>query len=115
MGDSFFEDEWMDDSAIDGDEFATSDPFDGLTRHDQDIFFKVLDIVPDAKRETAMDYFLDHPQKIKAVVTGVKLQKELMKNKDAVGLNKLFEQEHVLFQNADASVVTSEEDNEDNY
>ncbi len=101
MGDRF-DDTWLDDSfgAEDGDA-SLQDPFDGLTRRDQDIFFKVLDMIPDDRREVAMDYFLDHPQKIRAVVAGVKLQKQMIKDKDVVGLNKLFEQEHVLFQDAD--------------
>lgn len=100
MGDRFFNDEWFDDSSSAGDEFASIDPFDGLTKRDQDVFFKVLDMIPDDKREVAMDYFLDHPNKIQAVVVGVKLQKELLAKKDAVGLNKLFEEERILFQNA---------------
>lgn len=101
-----FEDTWLDDSfgSEDGD-VTLADPFDGLTRRDQDTFFKVLDIIPDGKREAAMDYFLDHPQKIRAVIAGIKLQKQLIKDKDADGLNKLFEQEHVLFEEADIATV----------
>ena len=109
MGDRLLDDEWFDDGFDNGlndgddavDEFAAIDPFEGLTKRDQDIFFKVLDIVPDDKREVAMDYFLDHPKKIKAVVAGVKLQKELLAEKDTAGLNQLFEEEQILFQNAD--------------
>lgn len=98
-----FDDDWLDDSfSEDGDDGFVTDPFDGLTKRDQDTFFKVLDIIPDDKRETAMEYFLDHPKKIKAVIAGVKLQKQMLKDKDVVGLNKLFEQEHLMFQNADA-------------
>ncbi|MFA6474687.1 MAG: hypothetical protein WCV88_00625 [Patescibacteria group bacterium] len=115
MGD--FEETWLDDSFSEDAEASIADPFDGLTRRDQDIFFKVLDIVPDTKREAAMDYFLDHPQKIRAVVAGVKLQKKMLAEKDVTGLNKLFEQEHVLFQDADIATVAgvtnnNEEDND---
>lgn len=104
MGDHFFADEWFNDEAVEGDEFASRDPFEGLTKRDQDVFFKVLDMIPDDKREAAMDYFLDHPQKIQAVVAGVKIQKELLAKKDAIGLNKLFEEERILFQNAGLAV-----------
>ena len=109
-----FDDTWLDDSfaAEDGD-VALADPFDGLTRRDQDVFFKVLDIIPEGKRETAMDYFLDHPQKIRAVVAGVKLQKQMMADKDVAGLNKLFEQERVVFQDADIAAVAGIEKDED--
>lgn len=114
MGDQLFDDEWLDDSAVEADAFAATDPFDGLTRRDQDIFFKVLDIIPDDKREIAMDYFLDHPQKIQAVIAGVKMQKKMLADKDVAGLNKLFEQERVLFQNADV-VIEAAKDADDNY
>ena len=104
MEDHLLDDNWFDDGEAEGDEFASTDPFDGLTKRDQDIFFKVLDMVPDDKREVAMDYFLDHPKKIQAVVAGVKLQKDMLAKKDAAGLNKLFEEERILFQNADMAV-----------
>ena len=114
-----FDDTWLDDSfgGEDGD-VTLADPFDGLTRRDQDTFFKVLDLIPDGKREIAMDYFLDHPQKIRAVIAGVKLQKQMIKDKDVVGLNKLFEQEHVLFEQADdlaavAGVNNNSDESED--
>lgn len=105
MGDRLFDDNWFDDGDNAGDEFASTDPFEGLTKRDQDVFFKVLDMIPDDKREVAMDYFLDHPQKIRAVVAGVRLQKDMLAKKDAPGLNKLFEEERIVFQNADATVV----------
>lgn len=116
MGGSFEED-WLDDSfAAEEGDVTLADPFDGLTRRDQDVFFKVLDLIPDGKREIAMDYFLDHPQKIRAVVGGVKLQKKMLAEKDVDGLNKLFEQERVLFQDVDiaaaAGVETNDETNE---
>lgn len=103
-----FDDNWLDDSFAEDGEDVVADPFDGLTKRDQDTFFKVLDIIPDAKRETAMEYFLDHPKKIKAVIAGVKLQKKMLLEKDVVGLNKLFEQEHLIFQDADAVKVADD-------
>lgn len=113
MGDRF-DDTWLDDSfgAEEGD-VSLKDPFDGLTRRDQDIFFKVLDMIPDERREVAMEYFLDHPQKIRAVVAGVKLQKQMIKDKDVAGLNALFEQEHVLFEEADIATVAGVGKNDD--
>lgn len=108
-----FDDTWLDESFGEEDgETSAADPFDGLTRRDQDTFFKVLDIIPDGKRETAMDYFLDHPQKIRAVVAGVKLQKQMMKDKDLDGLNKLFEQEKVSFQEGDIAAAAGIDNNE---
>lgn len=113
MGDRFDE-EWLDDSfAAEEGEASLEDPFDGLTRRDQDVFFKVLDMIPDERREVAMDYFLDHPQKIKAVVAGVKLQKKMIIEKDADGLNKLLEQVHVVFEEADIATVAGVEKNDD--
>ena len=96
-------DDWM--MGEEGEEEVSTDPFDGLGKRDQDTFFKVLDLVPDGQREQAMDYFLDHPSKIKAIVAAVKKKKALIENKDTSGLQQLFAEEKVAFQQADLALA----------
>lgn len=86
-------DEWTED----GEEFAPADPFEGIGKRDQDLFFRVLDMVPDEERGAAIEYFMDHPAKIHSVINGVKKRRELIENQDVAGLNTLFEQERVVF------------------
>lgn len=84
-----------------GDDFDMHDPLEDLPKRDQDIFFRVLDLIPDEKRETAIEYFMDHPNKVKAVVDNVKKKKELIVNKDQEGLKKLFAQEQIVLEKID--------------
>lgn len=88
------EDNWDDD----GEMSISADPLEGLTRGEQDTFFRVLDLVSDEQRPAAIDYFMDHPAKIRAVIDGVKKRKEMIKNKDIEALNALFAQERVEFE-----------------
>lgn len=86
------------DEFSDIDEFEPADPFDGLNKREQDLFFRVLDMIPDEQREGAIDYFMSNPSKIRAVVDNVKQKKELIENNDLDGLKELFEQERVLLE-----------------
>lgn len=74
------------------------DPFDGINKRDQDTFFRVLDLIPDEQRSNAIEYFMDHPDKIQAVIAGVKKRKELIANKDIDGIHKLLEEERIQFE-----------------
>lgn len=99
-----FDHEWSDEWNETGDEaddFEMHDPLEGLTKGEQDIFFQVLDLVPDEQREATMDYFMDHPSKIRAVVANVKAKKELIKNHDQPGLQKIFQQEQIILDQLD--------------
>lgn len=99
--DDMFTDEYSEFDELDGEgDLVPVDPFDGLTKREQDTFFRLLDLVPDEHRENAIIYFMDHPKKIRAIVDAVKERKELLENKDTTALNALFEQEQVQFKNA---------------
>ncbi len=86
--------EQWDDDTVD----MSTDPFEGLSRSEQDLFFRVLDVIPDEKRTDAVEYFMDHPNKIRAVVQNVKQKKELVANKDLEGLKKVLEEEQVALE-----------------
>lgn len=103
MGD-YLDDTWeeWDDELGGEEEFIPADPFEGLNKRDQDLFFRVLDLIPDGQREKAIEYFMDNPAKIRAVVDNVKTKKELIKEKDTEGLKKLFEEERVVIDKIDA-------------
>ncbi len=77
---------------------ASVDPLDALSRREQDTFFRVLDMLPEGTIESAMDYFLSHPKKIRAVLDYVKLQKDLIKNNDKEKLKELFERENIVIE-----------------
>ena len=95
--------EWEENEYTDEtDEFAPQDPFEGLTRREQDLFFRVLDLMPREQLEYAMDYFMSHPDKIRAVVDYVKQEKELIKNNDVQALQELFEKERIVIQQVEA-------------
>jgi hypothetical protein len=97
-----FDDTWLDDSyETNEDEFVPTDPFEGLTKRDQDLFFKMLDIVPDDKRERVMEYFVDHPKKIREVITVMKQKKKIIEEKDLGKLRTVFGEYHVQFENTD--------------
>lgn len=97
MDDDFYNEDF-DSFDLDGEGFSSDDPFDGLTRRDQDLFFKVLDLLPQEQLEGAMDYFMEHPKKIRAVIAYVKAQKNLIKDKDPKELEKLLAQENIVIQ-----------------
>ncbi|MFC1598033.1 hypothetical protein ACFL2M_00680 [Patescibacteria group bacterium] len=101
----YLEDEWSDEWGEGEDEFAPADPFEGLTSREQDLFFRVLDLIPDEEREIAIEYFMSHPAKIRAVVDNVKAKKELITNKDVAGLEKLFEEERIVIEKIDEMAV----------
>ncbi|HLD21709.1 MAG TPA: hypothetical protein VJB65_02315 [Patescibacteria group bacterium] len=112
------QEEWEEKWSEGEDEFASADPFDGLSKRDQDIFFRVLDLLPREQLEYAMDYFMSHPSKIQATIDYVKRKRDLIKNKDLEGLKKLFEQERIVLekvcveeqqQNEDGTIVRAEE------
>lgn len=103
------DDNELDEWGADGGDQALLDPFEGLTKRDQDIFFRVLDLLPREQLETAMDYFMSRPQKIHAVVGYVKHQKELIQKGDIEGLKKLFEQEQIVLDTIDSAAAMNEE------
>lgn len=84
---------WNDDM-----EDMSTDPFEGLSRSEQDLFFRVLDVIPDDKRTDAVEYFMDHPNKIRAVIQNVKQKKELIEQKDIEGLKKVLEEEQIVLE-----------------
>lgn len=102
-----------DDNALYDDEMTTEeqygggDPFEGLTAREQDIFFRVVDMIgkgePDEAelRNAGIEYFMDHPSKIRAVVDNVKQKRELIKEEDVDGLKELFERENIVIKKID--------------
>lgn len=98
MGGNF--DAWTTDDNEGDDEsaelFGVADPLDALNKRDQDVFFRILDLIPDDKREFAMQYFFDHPAKIRSVIDHIKQDaKTLLKNQDKVGLQAVLDEENV--------------------
>lgn len=104
----YLEDEWGQEDWEEGEEFIPADPFESLTAREQDIFFRVLDLIPDEQREKAIEYFMDNPSKIRAIVDNVKAKKELIKNKDTEGLKQLFEQERIVIEKIDQMELSEE-------
>ena len=97
-----FDDTWLDDSVEStGDEFIPTDPFEGLTKRDQDLFFKMLYIVPDDKREQAMEYFVDHPKKIREIIAVIKLKRKLIEDRNLENLQAIFAEHRVQFETTD--------------
>lgn len=86
------------------------DPLDDLSRREQDTFFRVLDLLPEGQVEPAMEYFLSHPAKIRAVLDYVKLQKDLIKQHDLVKLKELFERENIVIQKLSENTEDTDED-----
>lgn len=91
-----FGDEYNDEEYSYEDDFAPSDPFDGFTRSEQDIFFRLLDLLPRELLEPAMDYFMARPTKMRALVDYAKQKRDLIKNGDTEVLNELFERESIM-------------------
>ncbi|MFH1426130.1 MAG: hypothetical protein ABIG66_01720 [Candidatus Kerfeldbacteria bacterium] len=106
MGD-YLDDTWedMDEELGDEEEMIPTDPFEGLGKRDQDVFFRVLDLMPDGQREVAIEYFMDNPAKIRAIVDIVKQKKDLITNKDTEGLKKLMDEEHIVIEKIDQMAV----------
>lgn len=91
--DTSWEDNWSEDGEGDP---LTSDPLESLNKRDQDLFFRVLDLLPREQLEPAMDYFMSHPSKIHAVVDYVKQQRDMIKNNNIEGLKQLFARERIV-------------------
>lgn len=92
--------DWLNEWIGEDDSIVSDDPFNGITKPDQDLFFKMLDLIPDKYREDSMDYFMSHPAKLRAIIKNIKLKKTLLKNKDQAGLNELLAQEYELIKQA---------------
>lgn len=102
-----------DDNSLYDDELSTEeqygggDPFEGLTARDQDIFFRVVDMIGKGEsneaelRNAGIEYFMDHPAKIRAVVDNVKQKRELINDQDVEGLKELFERENIVIKQID--------------
>ena len=104
-----FDDTWLDDSyETNEDEFVPTDPFEGLTKRDQDLFFKMLDVVPDDKREAVMEYFVDHPKKIREVISVMKQKRKIIEDKDLGALRTIFTEHRVQFDTSDPSSASAE-------
>lgn len=87
------------------DEFAPADPFEDLSSRDQDLFFRIVDMLPDDKREATMAYMMDNPRVIKAVIESAKTKRELIKNNDVEGMKALLAQENVVLEKIDANAA----------
>lgn len=97
-----FDDNWLDDSLEPAeDEFTLTDPFEGIQKRDQNLFFQMLDIVPDDKREQAMDYFIEHPKKIREVIKVIKAKKAILEDNDTQALRALFSELKVDFEDSE--------------
>lgn len=100
MYDDFYVDEFGDDFDPEhmDDEFMPQDPFDSLTKREQDTFFRVLDLLPREQLEYAMDYFMSNPAKIRTVIDYVKEKKEIIKEGDEQALRDLFDREKIFIE-----------------
>lgn len=110
--------DWLNEWVGEDDSIVSDDPFDGITKPDQDLFFKMLDLIPDEYREDSMDYFMGHPAKLRAIIKNIKLKKALLKNKDQAGLNELLAQEYELIKQAkqlDAAAQVNSDETEEQY
>lgn len=87
-----------DDEFFDDDEFSSTDPFEEMSSRDQDLFFRIIDMLPDSMREITMAYLMDHPRIIRAVIDNAKTKRELIKNNDVEGVKKLLEEEQVALE-----------------
>ena len=106
--DAMWDDRMDEEELEDVDEFAQVDPLDELNRWDQDKFFRILDLLPREQLEPAMDHFMSHPTKIRAVVDYAKQQKELLENKDVDALKELFERERIVIEKLNQEAVAEE-------
>jgi hypothetical protein len=61
-----------------------------------------LDLLPREQLEPAMDYFMDHPSKITAIIEYVKQERDMIKNNDLEGLKKLFERERIVIEQVES-------------
>lgn len=100
--DTSFDDTWSEDG--DGDTL-TSDPLETMNKRDQDLFFRVLDLLPREQLEPAMDYFMGHPAKITAIVEYVKQQRDMIKNNDTDALKKLFDRERIVIEQVESAAT----------
>ncbi|MBI2411412.1 MAG: hypothetical protein HYV32_05985 [Candidatus Kerfeldbacteria bacterium] len=110
---AYQEDEQLDEFG-EPETFAPLDPFQDLTRGEQDVFFRILDMLAPEQMEGAMDYFMDHPEKIRTVVDYVKKKKQLLVDHNIEELNRLFAQERIMIQKLRGQ-QTEEEINDDSF
>jgi hypothetical protein len=104
MDDSGYEDEM--NALWDEEESLSGDPFENLTASEQDIFFRVVDLLPDDLRNSGIEYFMDNPRKIRAIVDNVKAKREIIKNQDKEALQQLLDQEQIVIQKIDEMSVS---------
>ena len=102
---NYAQDEW-DDSGLD-DGYAAVDPLDGLTKAEEDILFRAIDLMPDGTREALIGYVMDHPRVIRALVDNIKQKKELIKNKDVEGIKQLLAREKIVLEEIDTQEGTT--------
>ncbi len=109
-----FDDNWLDDSyESTTDEFIPADPFDGIQKRDQDLFFRMLDIIPDDKRKAAMEYFVSNPRKIREVIKVMKIKKKIIDDRDMAKLRTVFSEYRVNFDEADTASTKTISDADD--
>ncbi len=99
--DDFFTDEEYSEDWDDGEDLIPTDPMEQLTKREQDMFFRMIDLVPDSLREKAIIYFMDHPAKIRPVVDNIKEKRELIKDQDREGLEAMLAAEGIDFSKID--------------
>jgi hypothetical protein len=100
---------WDDESEV----FIVDDPFEGIDKAGQDLFFQMLDMLPETYREQAMDYFMSRPRKLKLLVKNLKLKKTLIKEGNKEALHQLIGQELTMIEEAAQLDKTADIDNED--
>lgn len=106
-----FDDNWLDDSyEPTEEEFIPADPFDGIQKRDQDLFFRMLDIIPDDKREAAMEYFVAQPRKIREIIKVMKAKKKIVEDRDLAKLRTIFSEYRV---NLDEATVSNNDRDDD--
>lgn len=111
-----FDDNWLDDSyEPTEEEFIPADPFDGIQKRDQDLFFRMLDIIPDDKREAAMEYFVGHPRKIREVIKVMKVKKKIIEDRDMAKLRTVFSEYRVNLDEAATTNGKLDTDSDDDY
>lgn len=91
----------QDDAFWDEEESLSGDPFEGLTAGEQDLFFRMIDLLPDDIRTSGIEYFMENPRKIRAIVDNIKQKKEIIKTGDQAALNQLLEQERIVIEKID--------------
>lgn len=83
------------DSADENADFSvdSGDPFEGLTTREQDIFFRILDVLSEEFGDRAFEFYMENPQRIRQLIAMVKEQKIFIKKLDRDGWRALLEKE----------------------